>query len=446
MEFANKVKNRIKNKNFLTFVLMIMYAYVFDYIIKTFMFGLFSYMMTYTYRDMSIERTLLYLFLASFPILLYKGYNYLASIISFFVYILIYVPFIHILFVADYPSELSVLYIIFFFVFMCVAFLTDNITFGRTYMKSAKKKITLKKFERVVVLLLLIAVIMNISNMHFVNFLSDAEGTLYDLRAVNNTNSNAISDYLCRWLSQFLLPCLLVSYMIQKDYKKAAIPFVGCVCMYMIDLLKATLVVPIMTILFYFLYKRNPQSFNNNFHIYIIVALMVLPLILISSEGMETSAITALLVMRTQCIAEVEFSQYFDFFQLQNNPYTYYTHIGVIGSLTGAYPYKQPLGYVVSGGAANSNATFFLTDGMAGGGIVSCIFIAIIFIVLKSYLNSVGDYYNKGLVTIILFFPIASLANVSLFTALLTGGFIVAYFVFRNVDIYTLYEPSIYDR
>lgn len=431
--------NVIKDKRILGVLLVSFYAIAYDYIVRGYLFPVFGYALNYEYHQMTISEYSIYVIVCAFPFVFYKGFNHIASIISLFCHIFVYLPFCHTLFVAGYPLEVTIGYLVCFFVAQCAFFMTDSWKFGKRQFLSSNQ-MSFQTFEKVVLFLMLLALIINFSKMHMVNiFSADESSLLYELREENRTSSFPLNDYLTNWLNHILLPILMVCYLQQKNKMKLAAAFAGMLCMFMIDMQKISFLIPFVILLFYYLYKKYPIGYLTYFHAMLILACATFPLLLMPFlSNPKIFTISAILIDRTICIEGRQLATYMNFFEITNHPYTYYTHINIINKLTGAYPYAESIGKTVSYGEGNSNATFLLMDGMAGGGIIGCVFIAAIFVILKAYFNTVENYYDKSLCIIILFFSISSLMNASLFTSLMTGGFLLFYFIFKKVNLYDL--------
>ena len=74
-------------------------------------------------------------------------------------------------------------------------------------------------------------------------------------------------------------------------------------------------------------------------------------------------------------------------------------------------------------------------DGVAAAGLIGCIIVGILFLIVKSILNSFSYEYKVPLLTALFLFPLQSLMNVSLFTALVSHGIIVLFLILIFVDI-----------
>ena len=116
----------------------------------------------------------------------------------------------------------------------------------------------------------------------------------------------------------------------------------------------------------------------------------------------------------------------------------------LINKLTGLYPYGSlSIGQAVAGDGSNSNAAFWLMDGIAGWGIIGCIIISIIFIFFKSLMNSMDSRCSVGITVTILLFGIQSMVNMSLMTAILTNGFFVLFLLFFFLNVGTIENPKL---
>lgn len=443
-EYFKFYNGYLKKRRILGIVLAIFYAIVYDCVVRNYLSKIFGYLLDYTYNPMSFGEYLTYVIVCTIPMIFYRGFKYIAAIFSYFCYLLVYVPFIHTLYVANYPIEITIYYITVFFIAQCMFFITDNIKLGKKNF-SSKKIITFRQFEIIVGVLFLIAVIININKIHFVNiFSSDQRELLYDLREENNSSSGVFNNYISTWLNHILIPILMVCYLKNKKITKLCLSFSAMIVMFMIDMQKISFLIPFVIVIFFYIYKFHPKGYLENFHIMFFIVLIIIPLYLINNLSNPIAfTIAAILIMRTQCVEGRELATYFNFFEIHDNPVTAYTHINFINKLTGLYPYEESLGYTVSYGEGNSNANFFLMDGIAAGGLLGCIIASIAFIIFKSYFNTIGNNLDKGLCIIILLFPISSLMNVSIFTSLLTGGFLLFYLICKTVDLKTLSNHSI---
>lgn len=81
-----------------------------------------------------------------------------------------------------------------------------------------------------------------------------------------------------------------------------------------------------------------------SFYLLLICSLVCIS-ILVFNLSDDFMIIKAIVFMRTLCIPGLLFVNYLDFFLTHD--LTYYTHVSIIQLFTGAYPYNEPLGYVI---------------------------------------------------------------------------------------------------
>lgn len=417
---------------------MLAYAAFYDYIYRDFICEVFAYTGTKTYIPMSFSHYVLYLVQAVLPIVFFKGVKNIASLMSFFTYFFVYIPFVNNLNVAGYPTNLSVPYSIVFLIFMCLFFVTDYIYMLKApFKRGIKQRIGFPVFELLSLGMLLVVAAANIRNIHFVNIITQSE-VMYEMREANReTGPGGLILYLSYWLKYAILPCLMVIYLKKKQHFRYAISFAAIILMFMIDMQKITFLMPFVITAVYFFYNKHKETFSKYFHLLITACFIVFPFIFNLMKGNRLMLeIGCVLINRTQCIEGIELGTYLRFFgDGTRNPFTHYTHISPIRKLFGGYPYQFSLGRAVTGGGANANGTFWLMDGVAADGVMGVVIISLIFIVFKAIFNSIGCRYDLNLCTIILLFALVALLNVSLFTALLSCGMLVFYFMFAFVKM-----------
>ena len=375
-------------------------------------------------------------FMAAIPIVFYGGLNKYASVFSLYLYIFVYVPFNETLSVCGWGAAYND-YKLVFFICMCLCFVTDGLSLISTFFRK-KPKIIFRHFEIVSYVVLFFVVAINARNLHFTNFIENRED-LYDLRADLDVVGGTIVEYLIFWFKCVVLPLLFVHSLITKNIIKFALIISGFVLIYMIDQQKLTFVMPLMTVALYLVLRLFPNFYKRNFHILILGSMTLFPFLLykLKDKSDLLYELAALVVMRTQCIEGMELNTYLRFFGHDGsiNPYTYYTHIGIVNKLTGAYPYDTSLGHVVSYHGANANGCFWLMDGVAAAGIWGIVFSTFVFIVIKSLFNSAEKRMNVSMFSVVSLFAMSMLVNVSLFTAIFSCGFLLMYILFIYLDL-----------
>lgn len=433
MAGQNNLIERVKNFRFLNIVCAFAYVWFYDFIFREYIVPVFHE--PYSAPDWSM--TMWLYFAGILPMYFYKGLTNIASVFSLFVYVFAYVPFNETLSVCGYGSDFND-YRAVFFIAMCMFFISDNKTlFLRQFEK--RPKIKYNTFENVSLVTLLVIVLLNIRNLHLTNFLAESND-LYDLRANLKVVGGTLAVYLIFWFKNAILPILLIANLQKGNKVKILIMFFAFIFIFMIDQQKLTFVAPFAIMGLWNLYKFKHNIIKNGYHIIIMGALIFIPYMCYIFKDASTAmyAFAALIIMRTQCIEGMELNTYFNWFgHSGTHPYTYYNHINIINAITDAYPYNEPIGYVVTQYTTGSNANgmLWLMDGIAAGGLFGCIFISIIFIIVKSLFNGIAMKIDVSVFAIISTFAMASVMNVSLFTALLSCGLIVMYLLFSYVDL-----------
>lgn len=426
----------IVKRKLINILVAIFYAIFYDFICRHFVEFYFHYAYNTDYTALSPNVYVEYVLCSIFPLLLYKGARNIASFLSIFVYILVYVPFVYTLFTHYNGTAYN--YLIVFIISMLSFFVTDDVYMWKS-IACGKKKMNYTKFKNISFVLLLIILLFNIPSVKFINFV-DSSADLYESRSL--IDYDIVTTYLLGWLKYVCLPIIAVVSLTNKHKVDLLLAVFGFIIIYMLDLLKMTLIMPFAIIGFFYLFHNtNITHFSNRFFIIISACIIAFSLILYSlSNTLVGFSLSALFSMRTVCIEGKQLDIYLDFFYNHHNPFSNYGHINIVNAIFDNYPYKQSLGYTVSYGKGNSNATFLLMDGMAALGEVGVLIATSCFIFVKSVLNSFSYFYKLPLLSVVLLFMVVNITNISLFTSLLTGGIIVLVIVLRFVDIPELYK------
>lgn len=408
----------------------IIYVIVYDFVFRSHIVEIWGYSLTREYHSITGFGYLLYILFGALPFVFYKGLRHFATSFSLFVYVFVYIPFIYSLNVYGFPDSIRYPYQIVFFIIMVLYFQTDNISLLKKAVRR-KKKIPFSVIPSITVLLFLLLIALNTSQFHFVNFFDDAK-SMYELRE----SANIKLIYVLCWLRAAFLPLLMLYYLTKSDYIKYGFCFFGFFLLFMLDQQKMTIVFPFAITAIFYAIKYYGTQFGKKFHIFLLAIFIVIPLLLIKYQENPIVLVFCLIfIYRIQCIAGMQLVRYMDFFEMHNNPHTYYTHISIINDITGLYPYNEPIGIAINADGSNSNATFFLMDGVAAAGLLGCVIIGLVFLLLKSMLNSLGHVYNVPLLTALFLFPLQSLMNVSLFTSFFTHGILILFLILVFVDI-----------
>ena len=421
----------IKNKDILlTLALGLFYCILYDYTYANFIAIDFAYD-GHRYINSSVFNYLTYFLFATLPLVFYKGLICVSAAYSIFAYLFMYVPTLHTMFFQYEISSLILSYIVVFVISMIAFFKTDKIY----YNNKGKANWSFKWFEVISYLIILIVMLLNISNVHWVNFLTDSS-SLYEYREDLEFGGGTIGTYLFCWARNVLVPILLVFYITKKQYIRSVIVFGVYILFYMIDMQKNTIILPFVTVLLYKLLQVNPKRVFKYFHTLIFICMgLVSGLCLCIKDINEIGfGIASIYFYRVQCIAGIQIRRYIDFFDFDNHQYTYYSHISIINELLNNYPYRESLGYTVSYGDGNSNASVWAMAGIAAAGPLGCVLVSIAFIVVKKYISKYCDNENLMYYLIIILPSVSYFTNVSLFTSLFTGGILLIIVLFKYLN------------
>lgn len=417
----------------------LLYAFVYEYVYANYIMVVFDYGDS-TRSHVVNDNIIWYYVLAALPFVFFKGVKTIGAAMSLFLYVLAYIPMMNMLYVGNYAESIRIPYAVALFVAMSAFFLSDNIYAFRRLLTQKRKLIPFKTLEIITAIMFVYLVIVQRSNIHMVNFIEDS-AEMYDLRAANNMGGN----YIMAWLRSAFIPLLFVCYLHKKDFVKYAISFGAYIVLFMIDMQKITFIYPFALTGLYFLATFREVSFKKYFHIVFMAIMIIVALVLMGNlDNPVLYVIATIFIFRTMCIEGLEMNTYLQFFEIGNHPYTYYNHIGIINAITHANPYPESIGIAVTGGGANANGVFWLMDGVAAAGSIGVIIISIIFIVVKSTLNSMDRKCSVALCVCIMLNGIQAMVNVSLFTALNSCGFIMIYLIFMFFDLSILKDKSTY--
>ena len=151
------------------------YSLVYDYMYKNFVYELFHYLGRLDYEPMTLERSIIWILLSSIPFAEYKGINKISSFFSLFLYLFVYIPFIHGMMVLYSDDNMQIYsYCLIMFIFAILYFKVGN---DWTPIKNImiKPQISFKTIEYTTIVLTVIFVAIAHNHMHFVNIFTDMQ-------------------------------------------------------------------------------------------------------------------------------------------------------------------------------------------------------------------------------------------------------------------------------
>ena len=371
--------------------------------------------------------------LAIMPIVTYRGARGVSSVISLFVFILLYVPIVLTFALASEHSLAETFLVQATFCFcMCLLFLVDLLP-----IRNPLNLMTGANLFAVVLVLTLAATVyvafVYRSNLRFVSF----GEAVYEQRFANvELGSDIVTRYLSSWLGTVLVPLCLAHGLVTRRPLYVLAGSLACVVIYMATATKWLILLP-------FVYGGMYVLFGHG-RIRLMYPLLTLSLttllaglLAITKPGGIAFLVSSILMWRTVGNGGQLAMTYYDFFS--THPQTAYTHINVVGMATGAYPYGslgigQVIGQHYYGPDVNANASFWATDGIAALGIEGIVIATLACVLVFFVMNSLTLAYDR-LFVVLCFLPfILSLLNTSLFSSLWSGGafFLFAFFLLND--------------
>lgn len=137
------------------------------------------------------------------------------------------------------------------------------------------------------------------------------------------------------------------------------------------------------------------------------------------------------ILMRTLSTGGLLSAQYYDFFQ--QNPVTHYSHVKGVNWLI-PYPYQYPIGQEIGlayAGTANLDASahFWATDGIGGLGLPGILLMSLFCAIVFWLLDSASQRHDPRLAALVTTYAAYNIANISMFTSLLSGGLALLIFL-----------------
>lgn len=426
---------RIGRTDITNFMTAIVFVFIYRYIHIDFLVKYFEYFgycdLTSTYYEKWITNII-----AIIPILLYSGREKASNYISILIYILIYVPII-ITIQYSFSNYYNVInYQLVFLFAMCLFFLSDFFIYNKYSVTANTDVIPVKLWLwSGVMLSIIVLTSYGPSSLRLVSF-----EEVYDVRNDNQDvlDSNPIIGYFVLWISYVFVPLFAAIGLMNKKKSMIALSVMFALLIYMSTGSKATILAPFFAFSIFFCLKHIGFKYLFPTVVAGFLLVMIWSDVAGNNENKVNFMVASVLLLRTLGISGLLSIAYIDFFA--NNPYTYYSHIGIVNKITGAYPYgNDVLGKAVWSGfrnvnvedAMNANANFLVTDGIAACGVFGVFFISIIFFLLLIYINKVTARYNQTFVFILLLGAVLSLLNVSLFTTLVSCGLLLLILFFR---------------
>jgi hypothetical protein len=261
------------------------------------------------------------------------------------------------------------------------------------------------------------------SQLHIVSF-----EDVYDLRfAASDLAEGSQVNYGYMLLTGAIDPFLMAYGLFYRRWSLFVVGALGQLLVYSAIGTKGSILSILFIPGFYLLLnmRRYPFAVKLTFCCLALISGMCLSCVMVDNDpGPIHSLVLFVLMMRTLSMGGLVSAQYFDFFQ--HNPFTYYSHIKGVSWIV-SYPYKYGIGQEIGlayAGTTDLNATahFWATDGIGGLGLPGVLLMSVLCMLVFWVLDSSSRRHEPHLAALVITYAAYNVANISIFTSLLSGG------------------------
>lgn len=265
---------------------------------------------------------------------------------------------------------------------------------------------------------------------------------VYELRfETNQVDKGAFVNYLTTWLSYCFLPFYFARGVLRKNPIDICIGLVGSLLIYAAMGSKAAILMGFVIYALHLLFGSGKDFLFRLLAVLVVAVILIVSLV--PDEG-PLLWVKSILLLRVLGTSGWTVSSYYDYFTI--NGFTFYTHIGPIKALTGAYPYGEySLGQIIglhySGSAeANFNANFWASDAFAAFGIAGVPVVTAVLSTVFFAINRTAKGYTTEFVVLWLSGFWLALLNLPLSVALLSGGGLMTVLLLWGASPYQLVQ------
>jgi hypothetical protein len=255
---------------------------------------------------------------------------------------------------------------------------------------------------------------------------------IYDVRQLSDEISEAsessFSGYSKMWLSGFILPFMFSVGVFRRNWILVAIVAAGYVYLLGISGSKSTMLAIIYLSAIYFLVRSGGKDFGLKILLGLSF-LLIFPFFIVLTNGIGgliDKWYVAIIHARIFTIPQLSIGQYYDFFQ--NQPLTYGSHINGI-NLVVPYPYEgdipRTIGRYFYDAELTANVNMWAQDGIASFGLIGIPIVSAIAALIFWFFDSIARLHDPRFVTVALGNIALSFANISLFTTIVSAGFLL---------------------
>ncbi len=255
---------------------------------------------------------------------------------------------------------------------------------------------------------------------------------VYDQRDIVSEYSpnRTLPAYILQWLIRVISPLMVAIGMMYKQRHILYFGFLGFLMGFFITGSKfIVFLIPLMYAVHYFVLKKEKILAEDIGKLFAIIIIAVLLLIEIYGQEVEelVGLVLSQVVKRAFSINGMTLGNYYDFFVNNQNPFTFYSHLGPVSWFID-YPYEKfSIGQIVGHFQAgfytyDMSGGFWSTDGIAAAGYFGVVLIGVILGIALAIFNSWSRKTNLRLLCLSSLGCIWMLADTSFFRVLLSGG------------------------
>lgn len=242
--------------------------------------------------------------------------------------------------------------------------------------------------------------------------------------------NSSLQAYLLQWMVRLMAPFMLAIGVIFRRPLFSVLGLGGMAIGYFATGSKfIVFVVPLIYGMHYFVLKKPRVRAEDIAKFFLITLLSALLCIALYGEDAQTliGTILSQIVKRAFSINGMTLGVYYDFFVNHPNPFTYYSHLGLLRNFID-YPYGefgigQMVGFFqVQKYSYDATAGFWSTDGIAAMGLFGVIAIGVVLGSILTVFNFLVSDKNIRLLCLSSLGCVWMLADTSVFRVLLTGA------------------------
>jgi hypothetical protein len=410
-----------------------LYAVAFEVIYRLYLFPEFG-RQKFTLYPHGLASHGLGLLIAVAPVFFYRGLRKISSYLSILIYVVCYVPMIVTLLLGLKRSLAEIVLLqLAFMGGMSLFFMADRADV-KWLPDKPRRRYSIAFLHVFTLLATAVVALTYLGNMKIVSF-----ENVYEHRFANAAIPMPFFvQYLVMWLASCLYPIYFAIGVARKKIGYAIAAVCGHVLIYMCTAAKLSLFTPVFILGAYIIARFGRRRILAGL-LAAVIGVSAALLFVVPANNVVGGWAKSLLFNRTLGTSGWASYMYYDYFQ--KHGYTYYSHVNVVNAMTKGYPYGSlSLGQVIgkeyfSDVAANFNANFWVTDGIAAAGIPGIVAISVAVFLFMTFANSVfkAVHLSFGVLCVTAF--ALNLLNIPFFTSLLSGGGLPLLLIVRYVRL-----------